>query len=159
MFQKNLLCVVIFFSGISVHAQNFKPVEFSDFENFMQTNNDTLYVINFWATWCKPCIEELPYFENLHLESADKNIRVILVSVDTESRWSSALESFITKKNLQAEVWSFYNAKPPDWIDRISPDWSGAIPGTLFLRNGTKTFYEKSFTYEELHTIIKQLKS
>ncbi|MFN0274835.1 MAG: TlpA disulfide reductase family protein, partial [Chitinophagales bacterium] len=140
------------------HAQAFKPVEFSEFEKFLQTNNDTLYVVNFWATWCKPCIEELPSFEKLDETAAEQKIKVILVSVDTESRWESSLEPFIEKRNLQPEVWSLYNTKPVDWIDKISPEWNGTIPATLFLRNGTKTFLEKEFTSEELHTIVEQLK-
>ncbi|MBC8045576.1 MAG: TlpA family protein disulfide reductase [Fimbriimonadaceae bacterium] len=153
-----LYLIPLLFSA-HLYAQNFKPVQFADFEKFLaENNNDTLYVINFWATWCKPCIEELPYFEKLNAETQHEKIKVILVSMDTESRWGNALTEFIQKRNVQSEVRSFYNKKPIDWIDRISPEWSGAIPATLFLYKGNKTFHEKEFTYEELQTIIQQLK-
>ena len=56
--------------------------KFSELESLFQFENDTTYVINFWATWCKPCIEELPYFESLHKKYQDKKVRVVLVSLD-----------------------------------------------------------------------------
>lgn len=159
MQKKAYIITILLFAGGLIRAQNFTAVPFSSFEKFLDTKNDTLYVVNFWATWCKPCIEEMPYFEQINNEKGTDKLRVILVSVDTETRWKSSLEPFISNKNVISEVWSFYNDKPVDWIDRISPQWNGSIPATLFLYNGQKTFYEKEFTYDELHNILQQLKS
>lgn len=159
MQKKAYIITLLLFAAGLIRAQNFSAIPFSSFEKFLDTKNDTLYIINFWATWCKPCIEEMPYFEQVNNEKGSDKLRVILVSVDTETRWKSSLEPFISNKNIGSEVWSFYNDKPVDWIDRISPQWNGSIPATLFLYNGQKTFYEKEFTYDELHNIIQQLKS
>jgi thiol-disulfide isomerase/thioredoxin len=133
-------------------------MQFSDFSNFLETKNDTLYIINFWATWCKPCLQELPHFETVAAQTAGKKTKVLLVSVDGEIRWQTALQPYLEKHPQLPPVWTLYDKRPTDWIDRISPSWSGAIPGTLFMYNGTKTFYEKEFTYEELQSIIQQYK-
>ncbi|MBC8173595.1 MAG: TlpA family protein disulfide reductase [Chitinophagales bacterium] len=153
---KYFLVISLFFSS-EIFSQNFKKVPFDELEQFLASDNDTLYIVNFWATWCKPCLEEMPYFEQIGLEKKNEKVKVILVSVDTESRWEASLSPFITKRNVQSEVWSLYNKKPGDWIDRISPQWSGAIPGTLFMINGKKYFYEKEFTYEELIATIQSI--
>ena len=41
-----------------------------------------VYLIDFWATWCKPCIKELPAFEELNARYQDKGLKVVLVSLD-----------------------------------------------------------------------------
>ena len=56
--------------------------DFEDFAPLLELNNDTVYVINFWATWCGPCVEEMPYFEQLHARMAEKPVKVLLVSMD-----------------------------------------------------------------------------
>lgn len=152
-----IVFITLFFTATNASAQNFKKVDFSALEKLMKSNNDTLQVINLWATWCKPCIQELPYFEKIHKDYASKNVKVILVSLDTEKYWESALTPFLLRNPMTAEVWALYNQKPSDWIDRVAPQWSGAIPGTLFLLNGEKYFFEQEFTYESLQEQIHQL--
>src|SRR5690554_3326630 len=57
-------------------------VDFSGLEKYLTTTTEKTYVVNFWATWCAPCIKELPYFEDLNKNYSDKNVEVILVSLD-----------------------------------------------------------------------------
>lgn len=148
---------ILFFVSVTATAQGFTKADFSELEELMASENSTLYIINFWATWCKPCIQELPYFEKIHQDYASKNVKVILVSLDTEKNWEPALTPFLQRHFITADVWALYNQKPSDWIDRVSPQWSGAIPGTLFLMNGKKYFFEQEFTYESLQSQIQQL--
>ncbi len=153
-------CFLCFFFSV-IQAQLYKHIEFEAFEKLMHSQSDTLYVINFWATWCKPCIAELPHFEQLQKETSKQNIKVILVSLDSESQWEKSLIPFLRKNNLTAQVLVLPNKKPVDWIDRIEPKWQGSIPATLFF-NGAKNirqFYEHEFTYNELKQIINHLKS
>jgi thiol-disulfide isomerase/thioredoxin len=154
------LCTLIFSALlISAQAQTAKYQRFSELDSFLNNTNDTLYIINLWATWCKPCIEELPYFEQVNTTFANKNVRVILLSVDAESRWESNLEPFLKNKTLTCDVWSIYKDKPADWIDKIEPSWQGTIPGTLMFNNARQIsyFHDREITYEELTLKINEL--
>ena len=63
--------------------------------------NDVLYVVNFWATWCKPCIEELPYFMAIQKKYANNpHFKLILVSLDNASAFETQLSQFIKQRNI-----------------------------------------------------------
>lgn len=132
-----------------------------DFDTFqkkiLQKNNDTTYVVNFWATWCKPCVKELPYFEKINKEYADKKVKVILASLDFPNKVQSQVVPFIKKNKLHAEVILLDDADANTWIPKISEAWSGAIPATVIYKNDKRMFYEQSFTYKELETEIQKL--
>ncbi|RFN60414.1 TlpA family protein disulfide reductase [Marixanthomonas ophiurae] len=132
-----------------------------DFEAFqkkiLQKSNDTTYVVNFWATWCKPCVKELPYFERINREYADKKVKVILASLDFPNKVQSQVVPFIKKNKLHSEIVLLDDADANSWIPQVSEKWSGAIPATVIYKNDSRTFYEKSFTYEELKTEIQKL--
>lgn len=122
----------------------------------LQQNNDTTYVINFWATWCKPCIEEMPYFEQLHQNYANKKVKVILVSLDFSRQLESKLLPFIADRKLQPEVIALTDSKYNEWIDKISPEWSGAIPITIVRKgNERRLVLEEMPDYESLESIVK----
>lgn len=140
----------------SVFAKEIEILSYQEFENRIKSDEEGTVVYNFWATWCKPCVEELPYFEKLNAENED--VRVVFVSLDFKSQYKRKLVPFVAEHNLQAEVLLLdapdYNA----WLGKISKKWSGAIPATLIVDNKNKRwdFYEKSFTYEELTEAINQ---
>lgn len=130
---------------------------FSSFEEdyIKNISEDTTYIINFWATWCRPCVAELPYFEKLQEEHKDEKFKVVLVSLDFESKVESAVKPFVKKKGLKSEVVVLADGMADEWIDKIDSTWSGAIPATLVLKNNRKLFYEKSYsTYEDLNKDI-----
>jgi thiol-disulfide isomerase/thioredoxin len=127
-------------------------------ESKLITESDTTYVINFWATWCKPCVAELPYFEELNAsEDFDKPMKVILISLDDKKVLNRKVIPLLEKKNIRSEVWLLDDAKYNDWIDKVSTDWSGAIPATLIFNKNKRQFEEADFsTYSELKNIISQ---
>ncbi|MBU3740859.1 MAG: TlpA family protein disulfide reductase [Candidatus Kapabacteria bacterium] len=127
-----------------------------DLEQRYANGGDTTYVVNLWATWCKPCVAELPWFEKLHRDDGALGpIKVLLVTLDAPNTIES-VERFIERKGLTAEVVVLDEGKPHKWIDRVDTTWSGSIPATLLVRkNGTtRAFYEREFTYDELRTTI-----
>jgi len=121
--------------------------------------SDTTYVINFWATWCAPCVKELPYFEKLNENYKDKKVKVLLVSIDFIKDYEKKLVPFVKKKKLQSEVLSLNESKPNEFIDKINTKWSGSIPATMIVNNKEKynEFFEKELTYEFLETKVKAL--
>ena len=121
-------------------------------------NDDTTYVVNFWATWCGPCVKELPYFEELNAKYQDKAFKQILVSLDSPRKINSKVIPFIEKRKLQSEVVLLADGKYNNWIDRVDPRWSGAIPITLIYKNDEKLFYEKEFhSMEEIEVELLKL--
>lgn len=129
--------------------------DFADFEPMLRRQSDTLYVFNFWATWCKPCVEELPYFEQLTQDFAAEKVKVVLVSLDFPNQIESKLLPFVEKNKLQSEVVVLLDGRYNDWIDKVSPEWSGAIPATLIYKKDQRQFVGSKFdTYEELKSLI-----
>ena len=133
--------------------------DFNRFKKYLNRTDDTVYVINFWATWCAPCVKELPFFEKVHTEYADKNVKVLLVSLDFPHLYDSKLKPFIIKNNIKSKVVALDDVDMNAWIPQISKDWSGSIPATLIYKNANSKFFEQSFNYKALeHEIIKFLK-
>lgn len=124
--------------------------DFSDFEKYLKKKDGKIHVINFWATWCAPCVKELPYFEKLNAEYKDQGVEVLLVSLDFPHLYEKKLIPFIKEKKLQSKVVALDDPDMNSWIPKISADWSGSIPATVIYKNDTREFYEQSFNYEEL---------
>ncbi|WP_190811557.1 redoxin domain-containing protein [Flagellimonas sp. S3867] len=129
----------------------FPVYDYEGLEPLLYKDDGKTYIINFWATWCKPCIEELPYFEKVNAEQKDNNVEVVLVSLDMPSMWKSRLEPFVAKKDIKSKVVILDDPKQNDWIPKIDKDWGGGIPATLIYNKDKRGFYERGFTYEELN--------
>lgn len=133
-------------------APAIREVKWSALESLLNSNTDTTYIVNFWATWCGPCVEELPYFEQLSRNFASQKVRVVLVSMDFVKDKERRVVPFVERMKLKNTVWLLNEPDANSWIDRIDPSWSGALPATLILNTTQKkrAFYEKSLTYEAL---------
>ncbi|SNZ01978.1 TlpA family protein disulfide reductase [Flagellimonas pacifica] len=129
----------------------FPVYDYEGLEPLLHKKDDKTYIINFWATWCKPCIEELPYFEKVYAEQKDNNVEVVLVSLDMPSMWKSRLEPFVEKKAIKSKVIILDDPKQNEWIPKIDKDWGGGIPATLIYNKNKRRFYGKGFTYDELN--------
>lgn len=137
--------------GVKVPAYDFKSLEY-----FLNKKNDTTYVVNFWATWCAPCVAELPYFEKLNETYKGQKVKVLLVSLDMRKKIESNLIPFIKRKNLKSEVLFLDDPNANDWIGKVDTGWSGAIPATVIFNKTERKFYEQSFTFEALEKELKQ---
>ncbi|TXN36735.1 TlpA family protein disulfide reductase [Flagellimonas hymeniacidonis] len=134
----------------------FPIYDYEGLKPLLYKDDGKTYVINFWATWCKPCIVELPYFEQVYAEQKDNNVEVVLVSLDMPSMWKSKLEPFVEKKGLKSKVVILDDPKQNDWIPKIAEDWGGGIPATLIYSKNKRSFYPQGFTYEELNKEISK---
>lgn len=129
--------------------------DFQGIEKFLTTTDDKVYVVNFWATWCAPCIKELPYFEQLN-KNYENELDVILISLDFPKNYDSKLKPFIQKHQLQSKVMALNDPDANTWIPKVDESWSGAIPATLIFNKNKRQFYEQTFTYDQLETEVKQ---
>lgn len=138
-----------------ISSMDLEVLDFEGLRPLLETDEETIHVVNFWATWCAPCINELPDFEKLNANYKDENVKVLLVSLDFPKKYDSHLKPYIKKNNLKSRVVALNDANSNSWIPEVDPSWSGAIPATLIFNKNKRTFYEKPFTYEELETEIK----
>ncbi|AWH85435.1 hypothetical protein HYN59_10040 [Flavobacterium album] len=139
--------------GVSVKAYDFDRLEY-----FLNKKNDTTYVVNFWATWCVPCVEELPHFEQLNEKYKKDKIKVLLVSLDMPKMAESKLLPFIKEKQLKSDVVLLRDPDQNTWLPKVDSTWSGAIPATIIYNKDSRKFYERSFTYEELEKEVSNFK-
>ena len=130
-------------------------LNYEELKPLLHKNDDKTYVINFWATWCMPCVKELPAFEKLNAAYKDKNVEVVLVSLDFPKQKESNLIPFVKKRKLESKVLHFDDANEQFWIPDISENWSGSIPATLIYNKEKRKFYEQSFSYEELQNELQ----
>lgn len=113
-----------------------------------------LTVVNFWATWCKPCVAELPHFE-AYLAAHPASIRMVLLSADDPDALES-VQAFADRKGLKSEVVLINTRDANAWIPRANAQWQGDLPATLLIGpSGQKiAFHNGAFTAEELNAYI-----
>ncbi|MFD3003444.1 TlpA disulfide reductase family protein [Pontibacter toksunensis] len=149
---------IIFFMATSGFCQKIELLTVDRLNERINQGKDTTYIINFWATWCAPCIKELPHLEKLQQEKRREKLKVLLVSVDAKVRLAKSVLPFIKKRGLQNEVFLLDETDQQVYIDRIDKSWSGAIPATLFVKGKKRKFLEKQFTYHSLLTEYQYFK-
>ncbi|HNP20160.1 MAG TPA: TlpA disulfide reductase family protein [Fulvivirga sp.] len=155
--QKFLILITVILGSIQLNAQQAKVVKFPELNDLINSKSDKIQVFNFWATWCGPCIKELPYFEAAREKMGDK-IEVNLVSVDFVEELSK-VNKFITRKNLKSNIYLIDDIDYNSWIDKVDTKWSGAIPATLVINTttGERTFVEHELKEGELEKMITEL--
>lgn len=132
-----------------------KPIKKEELQKILSVKNDTTYVVNFWATWCAPCIKELPHFVKLQDEYKDRAVKVILVSLDFESQLQKRVIPFLKQRNIELSTFLLAENNPNSFIDSVDPSWSGAIPATVIVNKNKRMFYEQDFSYAELEDALK----
>jgi thiol-disulfide isomerase/thioredoxin len=154
-----ILINIIFFIVIAQngYSQYYSVYNFKQLEPLLNQKNDTTYVINFWATWCKPCIEEMPAFNQLEANFKNQKVVVLLVSLDFGKDYQTRVKNFAERHSLKPRIVILDDPNSNAWIDKVDPAWSGALPATIIYNRNKKLFFEKLFTYEELEKEVNNL--
>ncbi|MDO5524227.1 MAG: TlpA family protein disulfide reductase [Bacteroidia bacterium] len=156
-----ILIILLAPASFSVFSQNnsggnsFEVKNFEQLKPLLHQQNDTLYVVNFWATWCAPCVKEVPYFEQIGQKYNNQKVKVLMISMDFPNQAESRLAPFMEKNKMKNRVILLNDPRQNKWIPQVSEEWTGAIPATLVYRNNEREFYQKEFTFDELDEIIQ----
>lgn len=138
----------------SLIPKRVQVVTFEQLEKRCLLGNDTLYVVNYWATWCRPCVAEMPFFQEAARRFAKKKVQVLFVSLNAVKELKK-VQAFIENKNVDPQVYILNAGNPNVWIDKVDPSWQGSIPATVMYRGKEKVFFrEGEFTQIELDSII-----
>jgi thiol-disulfide isomerase/thioredoxin len=140
-----------------MHGQGLRKIGSTELEALSYLDNDSTYVLNFWATWCSPCVKEIGYFEELHRNPPAPGLKVILVSLDFPNSIERRVIPFLKEKNITADVYLVTDLDYNAWIERIDPDWSGAIPATLIYTRDKRLFLERELSRDELFKHVTQI--
>ncbi|MFW5658132.1 MAG: TlpA disulfide reductase family protein [Bacteroidota bacterium] len=146
--------LIVLLSGSYAINKSIRVFNFNEFEPLLHQTSDTIYFINFWATWCVPCREEIPAINELQSKYQDQKFKILLVSLDRPRQIDSSLKPFIEQYNIRSEVVVLDDPDFNSWIDKVSSSWSGSIPATLIYHRDKRKFYEQSFTFNELDSIL-----
>lgn len=154
--QTLLLIALIFMVIIHTSAQEVRVIKADQLYDMLDKCDSDLCIYNFWATWCAPCIRELPQFESL--SDQNKNLSIKLISLDDVDELNGSVKIFIEKRNIISEVFLLDETDYNEIIPNVNDKWSGAIPATLIIdKNGQKYFYEKEFKEGELLKTINSI--
>lgn len=148
---------IILFTTNFLFSQDIKTVDFKELEPRFHYTNDSTYVINFWAMWCKPCVEELPEFEHIRKAYQNKKVKVLLVSLDFGSNVEKRLAKFLEKKGIHTEVILLDDPDSNSWIGKVNKDWDGALPATVIYKKDKEKFFARKISYSELAETIDQI--
>jgi thiol-disulfide isomerase/thioredoxin len=144
---------LVFFTLVTIPAAKSQTVtvydSFPQLESRFHTAGDTTLLVNFWATWCKPCIEELPYFLSLEKKIAGKKLKILLVSLDFRMQLETQVIPFVKNKKIKSEVVLLADADANNWIPNVDSQWDGQIPVTLLIVHGEKFFYGQGFNSQK----------
>lgn len=116
---------------------------YTELAPLLETNSSKIKVVNFWAMWCVPCVKELPYFQEL--AKNNPQIEVILISLDFPESIETELKPFLKERNINLKVVVLDDPDSNNWINKIDPNWSGAIPFTIIFNNKKRAFFEQTF--------------
>lgn len=147
----------VLFTGYA-SAQKAEIIKLDRLQKIIQTKSDKIQVINFWATWCAPCVKELPLFEKVNASEA--GVKVTLVSLDLDLDPNpEKVHKFVSRKKLQSEVLILDEKDPNSWIDKIEQQWSGALPATIIVntRTGKRKFVGKELQEGDLERLIAEV--
>lgn len=136
-------------------AQEAELVKLDQLQKIMKSENEHILIVNFWATWCAPCLKELPLFEKLGAERKDILIKLVSMDMDLDPN-PSKVRDFVNRKKIKSTVLILDERNPNDWIDKVDKRWSGALPATLVInnKNGKRRFVEKELHEGELEKLI-----
>ena len=132
-------------------AQEIKSLKIAELEKIIAETKTPL-IVNFWATWCIPCIEELPYFLQEYANHKKDSLQLLLVSMDFKEEFPGKVRSFAKKRKITAPIVWLDETNADIFCPKIDSSWSGAIPASVFInpKTGYRKFYEEQLSHEQL---------
>lgn len=153
------VCVFLFMLLTIVgHTQSVPVWKLKDLQAAIHQSKEPT-IINFWATFCKPCIAELPHFQAMANQYKAQGVKLIMVSLDLKEAYPTKVASFAKKLKLTSPVVYLDESNADLFCPAVDSSWSGAIPASLFVNNATgyRKFYEEELSKEKLETEIKAM--
>src|SRR5690242_12727763 len=145
--MRKLTVIFLLLTAFASQAQQAEVVKLDQLQGIIQSKTDHIKVINFWATWCAPCVKELPLFEKLGQDRKDVEVTLVSMDLDLDPN-PEKVHKFVARKKMQSKVVILDEKSPNLYIDQIDKNWSGALPATIIINGKTG---QRKFVEKELH--------
>ena len=152
-FKSMLLLILL---STNCMGQSAISIKLLQLDKLINQQDDTTYIINFWATWCKPCIHELPYFRNVEANHKEEKIRFIYISLNFKRELDSVLNKFLKMNSFNSVVYLIDEPDYNQWIEKVDIHWQGNIPATLIYNSSKnkRSFFNRELDEKELSSEI-----
>jgi len=157
-----LLAFLFFIFANNIQSQNnikVEVIQVEDLENILALEDDTVRIVNFWATWCGPCVKEMPDFEEFRVDYSNKKVKLIFISLDWLEHLDGKVIPFLEKKNIGGKVMLLDDVNYDAWLPKVDKRWGGSIPATLVYgggKNGEHYFHEGMMKYKDLEKVVEK---
>jgi len=148
------LLFVLGMLALNLQSQQLGTIDKDGISELLKLRNDTTYVLNFWASWCSPCVAEIAYFEEAHRSYSEQALAVVLINLDFPNQIEARVLPFIKEKDLTARIYTMTDLDYNNWIPLVNSEWSGTIPATLIFNKHEEIFFEGEISKEDLFSEI-----
>lgn len=158
-FKQLLVVFVIFVScNEETKSQSIDKWKIEDLEAYI-AKSDSPTIINFWATYCIPCLKEIPYFEEAVKDHKKEGVKLLLVSLDFKEEYPDKLSNFVNKRKFTSPVVWLDETNADYFCPKIDSSWSGVMPATLFINNkkSVRSFFEEEMPKEKFEEELKKI--
>lgn len=171
----SLLVCLLFFSGCLKEDTEKKQQTMNEFsyedeiplidevwlKNKIDNRNGKILFVNFWATWCIPCVEEFPALVEIYNKHKNSDFEFLSISVDLISDVETKVKPFLSDQSAEFKVVIVEEKRSDEVINLINPDWNGAIPVTvIYDKDGKRQeFIAEAKNYDFFNKSIEKVKA
>ncbi len=157
--KKAFIVIMILFTGLISNSQSISKWKITDVEKYMSTKKGEILVINFWATFCKPCVAEIPSFIKMVDKYKSDNVKLLLVSLDLPSYYPAKITAFAKNHNFKTNIVWLAETNADYFCPKIDQKWSGSIPATLIIntKTGVRKFFEEEIPEATFEAALKEM--
>jgi thiol-disulfide isomerase/thioredoxin len=158
--MKTFFAIALLFSAIIVHSQQVRSVKITELEKTIKETKTPL-IVNFWATFCVPCLQEIPYFQEIANHYKSNDVSLVFVSLDMKEAYPVKVNDMAKKLKLTYPVVWLNETNADYFCPRIDTSWTGGMPSSLFVNNATgyHKFFEEPLSKEKLEKEIQVMLS
>lgn len=145
--------------ALSGSGQNIRKMKVSELMRYIQQCNHPL-IVNFWATTCNPCIKEIPYMQSISNSYQNKQVELLLVSMDAPAAYPDKLMVFARENQITSSIiYPESDTVTGNFYKLMDKSWSGGIPASIFINNHSRyrRFFDRQLTDLQVAYYIKEM--
>jgi len=154
--MKTFFVVTFLLFAVFGNSQDIKSIKITDLEKTIEESKTPL-IVNFWATFCVPCLEEIPYFQEITQQHKNENVSIVFVSLDMKEAYPAKVNEIAKRLKLDYPVVWLNETNADYFCPKIDTSWTGGMPSSLFVNNvtGYHKFFERPLSKDELQKEIQ----